>query len=526
MSVPLTSYGFTQPLIDIPQPIVAQRDPLITDKGLLGQIWVNVVNNSAYIATSLTYIPSTNRIETLWTPVGIGTGDVASFVTDAGNVNPVAGVVNLLGGSNINTTGVGNSAIFNLNDDVVIGGNFTTIGGNISLPNTDSGGVEGIIRFGGLRFINNIGTENTYIGAGAGNLSESGAGQNVGVGFGALTSITTGNGQVAIGHNALTNALDSSTTVAIGAGAASSLTSGVGNVIIGTLAAGSANCDDSIVIGNVALRSYTSTGSNVAIGRGCLFDLIDGINNLVISCVPIVGGLAYDGSQSDNLLIQNEGEITDNNVIRIGTQGTGGGQQDTCYIAGIIGNSVSNTELVTIDNVSGQLGTVVIEDFATSFVADTGTATPALGVLTIAGGTNISTTAAGSTVTINTTGPAALQWTTVNSATNMAVNTGYIVNGGATLQFTLPVNAAVGDIIEVVVLDTAVGGWQINQNANQYIIANGDGFSGGAVTTTVGVSGNVATIAATTFKDFKLICVITDTAFVLRDLVSGNITFT
>lgn len=473
MSGPIfTAYGFTQPLIDINQPIIAQRDPTQNDRSTLGNLWVNKDTNSVFVLTSIVGPVFT------WTDVSAGAGDVSSFVTDAGNVNPVAGIVNVLGGSNINTSGAGNTLLVNLNEDVTISGNFTTTGGNISLPHTDSGGIEGIIRFDGFRFIHNIGTDNTYIGSSSGNLSESGSGENVGVGFGVLNSLENGNNNVAIGSSSMLDATDAVNNVAIGSGSGQGLTDGSRNIIIGFNAAIAANCSDTVAIGTLSLNAFNSTGSNIAIGPGALINLIDGENNVVLG---LGGGFNYAGTESNNILIQNNGLLGESNTIRIGKDGSGSLEQNKCFIAGIIGNTVSNTEFVTIDTITGQLGT-------------------------------------------SPTPSGALTWQVVTSATPLVPGNGYIVNGGSTLQFTLPVTAVVGDTMEILILNTAVGGWQINQNASQYLIANGPSAAGAI--TTPGVTGNVATTVSGNFLNIKVTCVIANTAFTLTDIFPGMTVFT
>ena len=62
---------------------------------------------------------------------------------------------------------------------------------------------------------------------------------------------------------------------------------------------------------------------------------------------------------SSNIYLGNPGctnPCTESNTIRIGTQGAGGGQQNTTYIAGVNGSSVSNGTPVYVD-ANGQLGT-------------------------------------------------------------------------------------------------------------------------------------------------------------------------
>jgi hypothetical protein len=111
----------------------------------------------------------------------------------------------------------------------------------------------------------------------------------------------------------------------------------------------------------------------------------------------------------------------------------------------------------------------------------------------------------GSTVTATT-------WQTAVGATNLVSNNGYFVNGAATVVFTLPLIAAVGDTFQILVLDTAVDGWQINQNAGQYIIGNEQLLT--TAITTVGVGGSVSTGALDAIG-IRMVCAIANTAFII-----------
>jgi hypothetical protein len=93
---------------------------------------------------------------------------------------------------------------------------------------------------------------------------------------------------------------------------------------------------------------------------------------------------------------------------------------------------------------------------ATSFPTDAGTATPALNALTIAGGTNIGTSGAGSTVTINldgTTNHAVQVGSAAGALTSLAVGlTGTILQGVAANDpvwstATYPATVVQGDIL-------------------------------------------------------------------------------
>ena len=100
----------------------------------------------------------------------------------------------------------------------------------------------------------------------------------------------------------------------------------------------------------------STTSNNVGIGEAA-YTNGGGSNNIVVGTAAASN---YVSTESSNIIIGNAGTASESNVIRIGTQGTSSGQQSTCYIAGIVGVSVSNTELVTINSSTGQLGVTAI----------------------------------------------------------------------------------------------------------------------------------------------------------------------
>jgi hypothetical protein len=102
--------------------------------------------------------------------------------------------------------------------------------------------------------------------------------------------------------------------------------------------------------------SLTSGSNNVVLGVG-LSSLTTGSNNLVLGN-PVGSSSIYTGSESSNVLINNIGVVGESNVMRIGTNGSGTGQQSSCYIAGIAGVSVSNLNVATINTSTGQMGSV------------------------------------------------------------------------------------------------------------------------------------------------------------------------
>src|SRR4029434_6661070 len=106
--------------------------------------------------------------------------------------------------------------------------------GNLDLdPSTATAG--NITKNGSL-FLHNFGTENTFLGQNAGNLTTTGFGGNTGLGINALTSTTSGNNNTAAGRNALSANTTGSNNTAIGDSALVSNTTGTRNVAVGFVA--------------------------------------------------------------------------------------------------------------------------------------------------------------------------------------------------------------------------------------------------------------------------------------------------
>lgn len=151
---------------------------------------------------------------------------------------------------------------------------------------------------------------------------------------------------------------------------------------------------------------------------------------------------------------------------------------------------------------------------ANAINADSGSATASSNAFSIVGGTGITTSATGSTLTIDATG-AGFIWINVTSATQqMDVNNGYIANDGATLvTLTLPATAAVGDIVAV--QGAGSGLWTIAQNDTQVIHSNlGD--------TTTGTDGSLSSTSR--YDRVTLMCIATDTDWVVNGSV-GTLSF-
>jgi hypothetical protein len=123
-----------------------------------------------------------------------------------------------------------------------------------------------------------------------------------------------------------------------------------GNTIIGNSAGnGSISGLDNTALGFSALHDLTTGSNNVAIGESSLAAVLTGHDNIAVGQLA---GDNYTGAESHNILIGNLGVLGESNAIHIGTQGT----QTTAFMAGISGVSVSNKNRVTINTVTGQLG--------------------------------------------------------------------------------------------------------------------------------------------------------------------------
>lgn len=98
---------------------------------------------------------------------------------------------------------------------------------------------------------------------------------------------------------------------------------------------------------------------------------------------------------------------------------------------------------------------------------------------TLSAGSGVSITSASGAITINAVG-SGLTWSTVTGATQtMVVNNGYVANRSSNIVFSLPTTSAVGDVVAVTGINTALG-WTISYTTNQQIFF---GTSSATVTT-------------------------------------------
>jgi len=336
-------------------------DLLLTD-GAGDTVWGNITSTGGSI--TITY-PGAGAADTInLEAVGAG-GGANTFQTDAGNGVAVAGVIDILGGTNINTAGAGAVVTINLDD-------------SIALPDTNVAGTTGVIKLAsGTTFMHNRGAAgtsyNTFLGEDAGNLAV----------------ITTAVDSTGIGYQSL-----------------NSLNSGISN---SCFASGSgrdiSTGDHNTTLGFDSGTHISSGSSNCTVGSNSFNGIVTGSNNIGLGTLA---GSNCTAGDSSNILIGYVGSAGLDNTIVIGTQGAGAGQQDECYIAGIHNVTPAGaTEMVIID-AAGQLGSEIIA------VGD---------VTAVNGGTNITTVNAGGPVVTVNLDPS------VTLAGSMTVGTTLTVNG-------------------------------------------------------------------------------------------------
>ncbi len=255
---------------------------------------------------------------------------------------------------------------------------------------------------------------------------------NDGFGAGVLQSITSGSSNTAMGNASLQNVTIGSQTTAYGASSGTAINTGGNNTLIGFQS-------------GLLLQSGNS---NVALGYQ--------------------SGSAWGAAVSNNIAIGTIASVADSGRIRIGTNGT----QTSAFIAGIDTVNVGSVAKV-VTMASDQLGTA-----------------------TITAGSGISITPGANTITIAATASGSFAWSVITANQTAAVNNGYFCNKGSTLTLALPAVSAVGDVIEVSNVNTALG-VQFTQAANQQIFI-------GNTNTTLGATGTLTSSA--TGDALKIVC--------------------
>lgn len=150
------------------------------------------------------------------------------------------------------------------------------------------------------------------------------------------------------------NVTDSLLNTIIGLSAGNATISGGANCALGrvslfALTSGSNNT----AIGDAALPALTSGGNNTALGSGALHNIVTGSTNLALGSGA---GSAYTTSETNNILLGSSGVIGDSATMRLGQSGV----TAAAFAAGIVGVTTSNSQMVTINSSTSQLGVAAI----------------------------------------------------------------------------------------------------------------------------------------------------------------------
>ncbi len=133
---------------------------------------------------------------------------------------------------------------------------------------------------------------------------------------------------------------------------------------------------------------------------------------------------------------------------------------------------------------------------------------------TLTNGTGISISSASGSITINNTQTALSYVDQASSSVTMAVNTGYIIDNGASLvTATLPATAALGSTFQLVGFSS--GGWKLGQAASQLI-------NFGNVVTTTGTGGYLQ--FNNQYDSVTIVCTAANTKFTVTASI-GNIIY-
>ncbi len=351
--------------------------------------------------------------------LGIASGGVTNALLAANSVSNA----NIADGSLAPAKITGTAATLSANSftgNQSITGN-VSLTGNLALPNTTSA-TAGVITLGGARFLQNFGTNNTFVGAFAGNTSPSlTGGFNTGVGANALFSNATGLQNAAFGFDALTSNTMGNNNAAFGSNALQANTTGFQNAAFGSNALAANNPDPTFpgtainnsAFGNAALQANTTGLDNSAFGAAALVANTTGLDNSAFGAVALVanttgglnaafgeGALNFNdtgnnnsafgagallnlrGASSSNIGIgANAGSTlqTGSNNIYIGNSGVSiesntihlGSGQTATFIAGIFNQTSANGVAVLV-NSNSQLGTTTSSRRFKHEIADLG----------------------------------------------------------------------------------------------------------------------------------------------------------
>jgi hypothetical protein len=286
----------------------SQQTHVIVD---INGYYAGSVVTSIVAGTGITASPASGAVTVGIANGGVGLAQLSPAGSTSGQVLQSSGSAVIWGdASNLNTA----NALVRRDGS----GNFTagtvTLSGDLTL-----GGI--LTKGSGLRLLHTTGSFNIFVGAGAGNLTTSGVGNNAVLGADAMTSNTTGNNAAVLGADAFASNTTGNTGTAIGAG---------------------------------ALKNNTTGNNNIGLGANA------GVNLT---------------TENNNIDIGNAGVVADSGTIRIGTNAT----HTKFFAYGVRGTmtTVADGQPVLIDSM-GQLGTISSSAAVKRDISDVGEASAAV----------------------------------------------------------------------------------------------------------------------------------------------------
>lgn len=346
---------------------------------------------------------------------------------------------------------------------------------------------------------------------------------NVAVGPGVLDLLTSGLRNTAMGNQAGQALTSGQTNSFFGWSAGEDLTQGSNNTLIGSSAGANVTTSaDNTAVGTLALGAFTTggggVGSNTAIGENSLVTLSTGTQNTALGkdagasvqtgtrniFLGHQAGSGYSLAESHNIIIGDSiVTIGESNVIRIGQQGSGSGQQNKAFIAGITSTTVVGPA-TNIDS-NGQIGSLAALTNGQMYIGSTG-ASPAAGTIT---GTAIAVSVGAGTLSLGVTG-GGLTWNNVTGATQTVFSrNGYIANRGTLVTFTMN-GTNIGDVARIV--GKGAGGWTLLPTGSQIFY-----FGNTASTVTTG------SLSSTNSGDCVELVALSSTEIIVMSSI-GNIT--